>query len=130
MKKHEEGHHTHWGCDRVTGCGVCKGKSKIPRGQYIEAWRCDPCDFDLCIVCMKINKWFDNRDEKQQVQQKTDQNVKEEVKEKEVDMAELVRQANGKDVQLEFVYNEKVVKATHSLMDIAKDKPKEEASQE
>lgn len=79
---------------------------------------------------MKINKWFDNRDEKQQVQQKTDQNVKEEVKEKEVDMAELVRQANGKDVQLEFVYNEKVVKATHSLMDIAKDKPKEEASQE
>lgn len=94
MTKHEEGHHTHWGCDRVQGAGVCLGKSRIGHGKYIEAWRCDKCDFDLCINCMRINKFIDNRESKKEATPEvpTDQDKKEETKEIEVLLSDLLKE--------------------------------------
>jgi hypothetical protein len=96
LVKHEEGHHTHWGCDRVQGAGICLGKSRIGPGKYIEAWRDDKNDFDLCINCMRINRFIDNRNAKKEAavtETKTkDEDKKEETKEVEVLLSDLLKE--------------------------------------
>lgn len=53
LKKHHESFPASWNCDRISGAQVCRGRNKAP------GWRCVACNFDLCNVCMHINKALD-----------------------------------------------------------------------
>lgn len=57
--KHKPGHHTNWRCDRITGAAVCKSEINSYNSNGVQGWRCNQCDFDLCIACMQVSKFIE-----------------------------------------------------------------------
>ena len=68
LVKHPDGHHTNWNCDRINGSHACRNNNR----KGVQGWRCNDCDFDLCIMCMKINRYFDQQSK---VEKKGDDNL-------------------------------------------------------
>lgn len=59
VRKHPENHHGSWACDKVSGATHCQsGITGFYQSKGIEGWRCASCDWDLCIKCMKVDKFI------------------------------------------------------------------------
>ena len=67
LKAHKPNHHHSWRCDRIKGAKVCKSNINSYNSMGIRGWRCSACDFDLCIACLKTEKFIamcsDNRED-------------------------------------------------------------------
>ena len=45
-----------WKCDLLKGARKCfSGITGFYQTSNIQGWRCDGCDFDLCIKCMQVD---------------------------------------------------------------------------
>ena len=45
-----------WRCDTLKGAKKCfSGITDFYQTANIEGWQCGPCDFDLCVKCMKVD---------------------------------------------------------------------------
>ena len=58
LKKHGANHHKNWRCDRVKESQYCRSEIHTYNSGGIPGWRCNNCDFDLCINCIKIDKFL------------------------------------------------------------------------
>ena len=57
--KHPDNHHGSWACDKVAGASYClSGITDFYQSKGIAGWRCAGCDWDLCIKCMKADKFI------------------------------------------------------------------------
>ena len=62
LKRHPQGHHNGWRCDHIKGLKRClSGMNDFYQAQSagIYGWRCQMCDFDLCMRCMKAEKYIE-----------------------------------------------------------------------
>ena len=59
VTKHPDNHHGSWACDMVEGASTClSGITDFYQSKGIAGWRCANCDWDLCIKCMKADKFI------------------------------------------------------------------------
>ena len=67
LRMHSPNHHQSWRCDRIKGAKVCKSNINSYNSMGVRGWRCNACDFDLCIACLKTEKFItmcsDNRED-------------------------------------------------------------------
>ena len=59
MKKRPSNHGGNWICDLLEGTSKCLSGIKSYNTQGYECWRCDDCDFDLCILCMQADRFIE-----------------------------------------------------------------------
>ena len=58
--KRPSNHGGGWRCDKIKHASKClSGITGFHQAKGIECWRCDHCDWDLCIKCMKADKFIE-----------------------------------------------------------------------
>lgn len=125
LTKRPDNQHQSWACDRISGSMVCRGGiHTFKTGK--QGWRCNDCDFDLCISCMKISRYLENRanpPKKELTAAESDQK-----EEKEVSIDELLKQSD--DTEIEFIFNQKQVEHITTFEQISKMQPLEKEKKE
>ena len=60
VRKRPSNHSGSWACDKIKGASFClSGITGFGMAKGIECWRCNNCDWDLCIKCMKADKFIE-----------------------------------------------------------------------
>ena len=60
LTKRPDNHNGSWCCDKIKGASKClSGITAFYQAKGIECWRCNKCDFDLCIKCMQADRFIE-----------------------------------------------------------------------
>ena len=61
LTKRPDNHSGNWRCDKVKGVSSCLSgiHSFYSNAVGVECWRCNKCDFDLCIKCMQADRFIE-----------------------------------------------------------------------
>ena len=59
VHKRPDNHHGGWTCDLVAGSTKCLSGIKDYNTIGYECWRCNKCDFDLCIKCIQADRFIE-----------------------------------------------------------------------
>lgn len=65
LKRHPTHHHNGWRCDCIEDTDRClSGMCDFYQGDILDppiyGWRCNECDLDLCIRCLKADIYINN----------------------------------------------------------------------